>query len=176
MKDLLRLRTLISTEVESLLNKQIKMESYNSAAYLAMASWCDRNGYDYSAGHFYKQAEDERAHMLRFFKYVCDMGGTAISPSLDNIPQEFNSFREVFEMALELEVKTTQSINVLADKCFKEKDHVTIEFLNWFHKEQREEEYVARRCLELFDVIGEEGTGRWEIDKAVAQVTYDSEG
>ncbi len=172
MKDLMRLKSLLSTEVEVLLNNQIKMEAYNSSVYLAMASWCDRNGFDYSAEHFYKQAEDERDHMLRFFKYVCDMGGTAVSPAVDSIPQEFESFREVFEMALELEVKTTQSINNIADRCHKEKDFVTIEFLNWFHKEQREEEYVARRCLELFEVIGEEGTGRWEIDKAVPTVTY----
>jgi len=175
MKDLMRLRSLLSTDIETVLNNQIKMEALNSSVYLAMASWCDRNGFDYSAGHFYKQAEDERQHMLRFFKYVSDMGGTAISPSVENIPQEFESFREVFETALELEVKTTQAINNIADRCFKEKDHVTLEFLNWFHKEQREEEYVARRCLELFDVIGEEGTGRWEIDKHIPEVTYDSE-
>ncbi|MDJ1500543.1 ferritin [Xanthocytophaga agilis] len=175
MKDLMRLRSLLGTEVEALLNNQIKMEAYNSSVYLAMASWCDRNGFDYSADHFYKQAEDEREHMLRFFKYVSDMGGTAVSPSVDGIPQEFESFREVFETALELEVKTTQAINNIADKCYKEKDHVTVEFLNWFHKEQREEEYVARRCLELFEVIGEEGTGRWEIDKAIPSVSYGNE-
>jgi ferritin len=51
----------------------------------------------------------------------------------------------------------TQSI---AARCHKEQDYVTLEFLNWFLKEQREEEYKARRALELFEVIGEEGTGR----------------
>jgi ferritin len=47
---------------------------------------------------------------------------------------------------------------------------VTLEFLNWFFREQREEEYKARRALELFEVIGEEGTGRWQIDKHVGQI------
>jgi len=175
MKDLMRLKSLIATDIEMVLNVQIKMEAHNSAVYLALASWCDRNGFDNSADHFYKQSEDERMHMMRFFKYVADMGGTAVSPSVDNIPQEFESFRDTFEAALELEIMTTQAINNIADRCYREKDFVTMEFLNWFHKEQREEEYVARRCLELFEVIGEEGTGRWEIDRQVPKVTYDSE-
>jgi ferritin len=81
-------------------------------------------------------------------------------------------FREVFEDALEAEIAITQSFKNLAAKCHKEQDFVTMEFLNWFLKEQREEEYKARRALELFEVIGEEGTGRWEIDKHVNKITY----
>jgi ferritin len=50
-----------------------------------------------------------------------------------------------------------------------------MEFLNWFLKEQREEEYKARRALELFEVIGEEGTGRWQIDRHVGDIKYNSE-
>ena len=40
---------------------------------------------------------------------------------------------------------------------------------------KRQEEYKARRAVELFDVIGEEGTGRWQIDKHVGQIVYESE-
>ena len=175
MKDIIRVNCLLSSDVETLINQQIKKEAHSSAIYLGMASWCDRNGYDFSADFFFKQAEEERAHQLKFFKYVLDMGGNAISPEVTNIKNEYNSFREVFEEALEQEVSITQSIKNIAAKCQKEQDYVTFEFLNWFFKEQREEEYVARRALELFDVIGEEGTGRWEIDKHVGKITYDSE-
>ena len=101
--------------------------------------------------------------------------GTAISPDVTNIKLEYNSFREVFEDALDQEVAVTQSIKNIAARCHSEQDFVTMEFLNWFLKEQREEEYKARRALELFEVIGEEGTGRWEIDKHVGKIKYDSE-
>ncbi len=175
MKDIIRIKSLISADVEMLLNQQIKKEAHSSSAYLSMASWCDRNGFDMSADYFFKQAEEEREHQLKFFKYVLDMGGSAISPDVNNIKSEFGSFREVFEEALEMEVTITQSIKNIAARCHKEGDYVTIEFLNWFFKEQREEEYKARRALELFDVIGEEGTGRWEIDKHVGQIEYTSE-
>jgi ferritin len=175
MKDIIRTKCLLSADVETLINQQIKKEAYSSAIYLSMASWCNRNGYDFSSDYFFKQAEEERQHQLKFYKYVLDMGGTAISPEINNIKIEYNSFREVFEEALEQEISVTQSIKNIAARCQKEQDYVTLEFLNWFFREQREEEYKARRALELFDVIGEEGTGRWEIDKHVGKITYNSE-
>lgn len=174
MKDLLRLRTSLSEEIEKLLNEQIKVEAHSSAIYLAMSSWCNRNGFDYSAGYFQKQSGEEREHMLKLFNFVNDMGGQALSPEVVNIPQEFESFRTVFEQALQQEIYVTQQFNRMADVCFRNKDFMTFQFLQWFLKEQIEEEYVARRALELFDVIGEEGTGRYEIDKAVPKIKYDN--
>jgi ferritin len=175
MKDLIRIRSLISAEVEVLLNQQVRKEAQSSAVYLSMASWCNHNGYDYSAEYFFKQADEERQHQLKFYKYILNMGGNAISPEITGIKQEYNSFREVFEDALDQEINVTQSIKNIYARCLKEQDFVTNEFLNWFLKEQREEEYKARRALELFDVIGEEGTGRWQIDRHVGGIKYDSE-
>ncbi|QEC78257.1 ferritin [Mucilaginibacter ginsenosidivorax] len=175
MKDLLRIKSLISAEIEGLLNQQVKKEAYSSSVYLSMASWCNRNGYDFSADYFFKQAEEERTHQLKFFKYILDMGGNSLSPEVSGIKQEYNSFREVFEEALDQEISVTNSIKNIYARCMKEQDFVTMEFLNWFLKEQREEEYKARRALELFEVIGEEGTGRWQIDKQVGEIKYNSE-
>src|SRR5690606_11354615 len=111
-------------------------------------------------------------HMLKLFDYVNDRGGRALSPEITNVPNDFESFRTVFEQALEQEIHVTHQINQIDDKCMKVKDYVTFQFLQWFLVEQIEEEYVARRILEMFDVIGEEGTGAWEIDKHVQKVTY----
>jgi ferritin len=173
MKDLLRMRTSLTEEIEQILNEQIKMEAEASAMYLSMSSWCDRNGFDFSAGYFKKQSDEEREHMLRLFKFVSDMGGRAVSPSVTNTQIEFDSFKSTFELALQQEIAVTQSFNRIADRCQKAKDYVTFTFLQWFLKEQIEEEYVARRALELFDVIGEEGTGHYEIDKRVPKISYE---
>ncbi|PAW94835.1 ferritin [Mucilaginibacter sp. MD40] len=175
MKDLIRIKSLLSTEVEELLNQQVKKEAMSSSIYLAMASWCNRNGFDYSSEYFFKQAEEERQHQLKFYKYILDMGGNAISPDVTGIKQEYNSFREVFEDALDQEISVTQSIKKIYARCLSEQDYITNEFLNWFLKEQREEEYKARRALELFEVIGEEGTGHWEIDRHVGKIKYESD-
>jgi len=172
MKDLMRIKCLLSQEVETLLNQQVKKEAQSSSLYLSMASWCNQNGFDGSADYFMLQAEEERTHQLKLFKYLLDMGANAISPEITNVKTEFAGFRDIFEEALEQEIAITQSFKNIVGKCHKEMDFVTIEFLNWFLKEQREEEYKARRALELFEVIGEEGTGRWQIDKNVGKITY----
>src|SRR5690606_39143842 len=136
-----------------------RQEAKASATYLARASWCDQHGFAYSCDFFYKQSAEERAHMLKFFKYVNDVGGTAISAEITDIPQNFNSLRSVLEQGLEQESANTQSINRIVDACYKAKDYTTVNFLQWFLKEQVEEEFIFRRALELFDVIGEEGVG-----------------
>jgi len=175
MKDLLSLKISLHAEIEAILNKQIKYEAYSSSLYLAMSSWCDDQGLDFSADFFAKQSEEERGHMLKLFNYVNARGGRAISPEVTGIPQEFDSFHSLFEQTLQQEMFVTQQFNLIADSCIQLKDFVTFQFIQWFLEEQIEEEYVARRVLEMFDVIGEEGTGKWEIDKSIPKVAYSKE-
>src|SRR5690606_41352097 len=97
------------------------------------------------------------------------------SREIPNSPSEFESCIGVFEQTFEQEMFVTEQFKKIADTCVEAKDYVTFNFIQWFLEEQVEEEYVARRILELFDVIGEEGTGRWEIDKHLVKVTFDGE-
>jgi len=175
MKDLLRQRTSLKEQIEILLNNQVKMEAEASAKYLAMASWCDRNGYKHSAAYFLRQSDEERKHMLRIFNYLLTVGGTAVSPAISEVQHEYPSFRSVFETALQSEINVTTSINRIVTASRAEEDYATENFLQWFVNEQIEEEDNARRALELFDVIGEEGTGRYQIDKAVGKLNSDEE-
>lgn len=175
MKDLLRQRTSLKEQIEILLNNQVKMEAEASAKYLAMASWCDRNGYKHSAAYFLRQSDEERKHMLKIFNYLMTVGGTAISPAISEVEQEYPSFRSVFETALQSEINVTTSINRIVTASRAEEDYATENFLQWFVNEQIEEEDNARRALELFDVIGEEGTGRYQIDKAVGKLNSGTE-
>ena len=174
MRDLLRQRTSLKEEIEILLNNQVKMEAEASAKYLAMASWCDRNGYRNSAAYFMKQSSEEREHMIKIFNYLMTVGGTAVSPEVAPVKQEFASFRSVFEMALQSEIAVTQSINRIVTQSRREEDYATENFIQWFVKEQVEEEDNARRALELFDVIGEDGTGRYHIDKAIYKLNAEN--
>ena len=171
MKDIIRMKTSLSEEMESLLNNQVKMEAKSSAIYLAMAAFCDQLGFENSSDFFYTQAEEERGHMLKIFKYIADVGGTPISPEVTEVPQEFENFRGVFESALEQEIEVTKAINKILSTAYKEGDHATANFLQWFVKEQQEEEFTARKRVELFDVIGEEGIGRYMIDQKLPEIS-----
>jgi ferritin len=175
MKDLLRLRTSLTEEVETALNEQIKREAHSSSTYLAMASWCDRHGYENSANFFYRQSNEEREHMLKIFKYISDLGGNAVSPQIEGLVYDYPSLKSVFETTLNQEISITQSINRIVGLCHKLQDFTTINFLQWFLHEQIEEEFVARRALELFDVIGEEGVGLFMIDKQIPKISYSND-
>jgi len=160
----------LTQETEKILNEQIKMEGKSSAAYLSMASWCEKSGYASSAEFLYRHSEEERAHMLKLFHYVNDAGGHALQPELTNIQHDFGSLRKVFEQVLQHELDVTHAINNLVDHCFTIKDFTTFHFLQWFVTEQREEETIARRALELFDIIGEDGLGLWTIDLEIGKL------
>lgn len=175
MRDLVRQKTSLNEDIEKILNDQIRQEAKASALYLAMASWCDQHGFAFSADFFYKQSAEEREHMIKIFKYVNDVGGRAISPDVTDIPGNFNSLRSVFEQGIEQEIANTQAFHRIIDQCYKVKDYTTVNFLQWFLQEQVEEEYIFRRALELFDVIGEDGVGLYMIDKKIPDIKYQAD-
>jgi len=170
MKDNLSLNRSISTETEAMLNKQIMMEAQASAHYLSMASWCDVQGYSNSAKFLYGHADEERMHMMKLFHYINDAGGHALQPEITGLKHSYDSLRQVFQMILEHELKVTQSINEIVEHCYNVKDFATLNFMQWYVSEQREEEMLSRRALELFDIIGEEGIGLWTIDQEIGKL------
>ena len=173
MKDILRRHSVLQDEVVDIINKQIKMEAQSSAAYLAMAAWCDKAGYDNCAEHFFKQSDQEREHQMKFFHYLVDMECDAISPSVGDSQHEFDKLRSVFEKQLEMEIAVTDAIHDMVREVRKVGDIATEEFLRWFVTEQIEEEYVARRCLELFDVLGEDKIGLGMVEERILDIEYE---
>ncbi len=175
MKDLIRQETSLKEKIATLLNKQIKIEAESSAAYLAMAAWCDAHGFDKSGEFFYQQSAEEREHMLKIFKYLSDMGAQPVSPEVPMTNHDFSSLREVFETMLEAELTVTDAINNIVAECRKENDFATEEFMRWFVKEQVEEVFVARRALELLDMLSNNENGLLLFDDKVGDISY-SEG
>ncbi len=174
MKDILRRHHVLKEEIVTVLNRQIKMEAYSSSAYLALAAWCDVRGYDNSAEFFFNQSDEERKHQLKLFHYLCDMECNAVSPTVGETEHEFGSLREVFEKALEHEIAVSDSIHEIVGECRKYNDIATEEFMSWFVQEQIEEEYVARRALELFDVLGEDKIALGMFEERILNIKYDN--
>lgn len=160
----------LSHETEELLNNQIVMEGKSSAYYLSMASWCETEGYANASEFLYAHSDEERGHMMKLFRYVNEAGGHALQPEITNVKHSFASLREVFEDVLQHEIKVTQSIHEIVDHCLTHKDYSTFSFLQWFVTEQREEETLARRALEIFDIVGEDGVGLWTIDQELGKL------
>ena len=76
----------------------------------------------------------------------------------------------MFEEVYEHEKKVTKSINKLVDLSYKEQDHGTLNFLQWYVEEQREEEALMRQILDAIKLIGNGSQSLYFIDKEVAAV------
>lgn len=160
----------INTATQELLNDQIVQENNASAQYLAMATWCDIQGYKGAASLLYNNAEEERQHMLKLIHYLIEVIAKPIIPASISITPQYTSLHSIFETILEQEKDVTKSIHKLVDHCLANKDYATFSFLQWFVTEQREEEKQAQDALVLFELIGQEGIGLYTIDQALGKL------
>lgn len=172
MKKNRRTSTPLSEEMVKILNQQVALEAVSSAKYLAAAAWCGAQGYDNSSEFFFNQAEEERMHMLKIFRYICDLGGKAISPAVGDVNVKFSSLKEVFEFTLDSEITVSESINNIVKQAREENDYPSENFIQWFVEEQIEEEFIARRAVELFDLMGEDKLAIFMIDERIPKIAF----
>lgn len=156
---------MISKKIEKALNRQIKLEREPSHYYLAMASWCEVNGFNGISKFLYKHSDEERMHMLKLFMYVNERGGHAITPELKSPQSNFKGVPEIFQHILEHEVMVSKEINELVEQCLSEKDYTTHNFLQWYVTEQMEEERLARNILDKLNLIGNDKSGMYMFDR-----------
>ncbi|MCU0362379.1 MAG: ferritin [Bacteroidales bacterium] len=145
---------MLNKKIEDICNRQIEREGYSSNLYLAMASWAETSGYGGIAGWLYAQAEEERVHMLKFFRYLNERGGKAIMPALKKPASDYKSVEQVFEEVLKHEQFITGSINEIVALALQEKDYNTHNFLQWFVTEQDEEEASVRNIIDKLRLVG----------------------
>jgi ferritin len=115
------------------------------------------------------QAGEEHGHALKIYDFVNDRDGRVILAEIEAPKTEWKSPLDVFEEALKHEQKITGLINDLSNLAFAEKDHACHDFLEWFVKEQVEEESVARTIVDQLKLVGNDGTGLYMIDQKLSQ-------
>lgn len=146
---------LISKSMNAALNEQIGNEFLASLQYVAVAAYFSEEGLPGLAAHFFKQAEEEREHALRFVRYVLDAGGHVSIPDLPAPQHLFKNAREAVELALNHEKRVTDQITRLVELAFKEGDHISQNMLGWFVREQLEEVSSMDNLLKLVSRAGE---------------------
>ncbi len=155
----------MNKNVEKAINAQIVVEGYSSQLYLAMASWCEANGFPGAAHFLFVHADEERMHMMKFIHYVNDRNGHAIVPALKAPPKDYKNIFHVFEEIMKHEEYVTGEINNLVEAAMNEKDFNTVNFLQWFVMEQVEEESLFRSILDKINLLGKEKGMFYLLDK-----------
>ncbi len=161
---------MLTKKIEHSLNAQIEHEAYASFLYLSMATWCDREGLSGCAQFLYRQSDEERDHMMRMVHYINEVGHHAVVPGIRQPPVEFESIQALFNLVYESELMVTKEINHLIDLCYKEDDHMTLNFMQWFVSEQREEEAMVRSILDKIKLVGTGPQHLYFIDQELQRI------
>ena len=142
---------MVTKKVVDLLNLQIQRELYSAYLYLDMALYYNDIGLVGHAKWFEIQAQEERDHALGFIHYLQHVG---VKPTLEVIDKPtlvYKDAREPLVESLKHEKFVTASIVNILEVAKAEKDHLTVEFLKWYIKEQGEEEKNATDNILMYD-------------------------
>ena len=165
---------MLSKNIESALNDQVRIEAESSQTYLSMASWAETHGLEGISKFMYAQSDEERVHMLKLVKYINERGGHAQVTQLKAPKTTYLTFQEMFEELYKHEVFVSESINELVHITLSEKDYATHNFLQWYVAEQIEEEAQAKNILDKIHLIGDDKGGLYLFDRDIQQLTVNS--
>lgn len=157
----------ISDGMNAAINEQIGHEFAAMLQYVAIATHFDGEGLPVLARHFYRQAEEEREHAMRFVRYLVDAGGAVAIPAIPAVRSAFGSAEAAVGLSLEREQTVTRQINALMDRAIRENDHASRGMLGWFVEEQLEEVSSMDTLLRMVRRAGE--SGLLFVEQALAQ-------
>lgn len=146
---------LISQDMNAQMNEQIGNEFGASLQYVNIASYFDDVGLPVLRDHFFRQADEERQHAMKFVRYILDAGGRVAIPAIPAPRANFGSAEEAVALSLEWEYTVTKQINALLDRASSERDYVAHDFLEWFAREQLEEVSSMDTLLKMVRRSGE---------------------
>ena len=159
-------------KVEKLLNEQVIAEMYSANLYLSMSAWLDDHDYDGYSNWFYVQYKEEMDHALIIYNYIRNAGGVVKLAAVDAPPVDFEGIRDILAQGLEHEQLVTSLIYNINAAALEVRDYKTVQFLDWFIKEQVEEEDNASTNLGRFDNFGGEPKGLLSLDQEMAARVY----
>jgi ferritin len=146
---------MISKTMETALSRQVNRELYSAYLYLAMSSYFETVSMKGFAKWMRLQSQEERMHAMKIYDYVVARGGKVTLQDIEAPKNKWASAGKVFEDTYAHEQKVTAMINNLVDLAKKENDHATFEMLQWFVKEQVEEELHASDILNQITIVGD---------------------
>jgi len=146
---------MISPELASAFNKQIGHELGASLQYLSIAAHFDQQKLKLLSKLFFEQADEEKAHALKFVHYVLDTKGKLQIPAVPAPASSFASAEAAVSAALAWEQEVTGQIKGLMDLAVKESDYLAQSFLQDFIDEQLEEVMKMDQLVSVIQRAGE---------------------
>ena len=165
-------KAMLSKKVVELLNDQVNKEFYSAYLYLDMSNYYKNEGLDGFANWYKIQAQEERDHAVLFIEYLQQNVEAVVLEAIGKPDKEFSKFTDPLEAGAEHERFVTGLIHNIYAAAYDEKDFRTMQFLDWFVKEQAEEEENADDLIRKFELFGGDSKGLYMLDNELAARVY----
>jgi ferritin len=146
----------LSVNIQSALNNQMTREAHAAQLYLSYGAWADNAGYNGIANFLFRHAEEERNHVMKILEYILERGGKVKVDAIPAPSSDPTSVQNCFEKVFEQEIDNTKWIYKLVKMSLDAEDWATWRFLQWFVKEQTEEEKLSINLLDKIRIAGGE--------------------
>ena len=163
---------MMNEKVHELLNQQINKEFYSAYLYLDFSNYFEDAGLDGFANWYKIQAQEERDHAMLFYQYLQNENQKVTLEAIAKPDKTFSSHMDVLKAGLEHEEYVTSLINDIYAAAYNVKDFRTMQFLDWFVKEQGEEETNANNLITKMELFGSGPKSLYMLNQELAARVY----
>ena len=159
-------------KVHELLNQQINKEFYSAYLYLDFSNYFKAVGLDGFANWYMIQAQEERDHAMLFYTYLQNEDLVVTLDAIAKPDKEFKCHMDVLQAGLEHEKYVTSLINDIYGAAYDVRDFRTMQFLDWFVKEQGEEEENANDLITKMELFGSDPKSLYMLNSELKARVY----
>ena len=163
---------MLDNTVRQLLNEQVTKEFYSAYLYLDFANYYADAGLDGFAHWYEIQAQEERDHAMMMRRYLLDNGERVLFAAIEKPDKLYENDASPVKAGLAHEQLGTESINAIYAAAFTAKDVKTMQFLDWFVKEQGEEEKNAEDLVKKMQLFGGDPKSLYLLNSELAARVY----
>ena len=163
---------MMNEKVHELLNQQINKEFYSAYLYLDFSNYFEDAGLDGFANWYKIQAQEERDHAMLFYQYLQNENQKVTLEAIAKPDKTFSNHMDVLKAGLEHEEYVTSLINDIYAAAYNVKDFRTMQFLDWFVKEQGEEETNANDLITKMELFGSDPKSLYMLNQELAARVY----
>ena len=162
----------MNEKVRDLLNQQINKELYSAYLYLDFANYYEQRGLNGFANWYKIQAMEERDHAMLFYQYLQNNSQKVELEAIAKPDKVFTCDMDPLKAGLEHEQYVTSLINDIYAAAYEVKDFRTMQFLDWFVKEQGEEETNANDLISKMELFGSDPKSLYMLNQELATRVY----
>jgi len=162
----------MNDKVSALMNDQINKEFYSAYLYFDMANFYAQKGLNGFANWYEIQAKEEQDHAMLMYQYMHNNGETVVLEAIAKPDKTFETIMDPLKAGLEHEKYVTSLIHTIYEAAAEAKDYRATQFLDWFIKEQGEEEKNSMDLITKMELFGDDARSLYMLNSELAARTY----